>query len=208
MRYLYKYWTDVFQMPHHRQYVKRYVAFTKTTFMTKAFLPLIFVLTFFLTGCNKRTSENPENLNSTHFDTSIIDILPLDTRYYWVFDSGKPVGLSDKEITQIQSILIKCIQDNNPQLEKRFEEIKANNPEDKIDKEDYIINLTRYKRQYMARMNSKGEKEVWVNCFCNNGYSHSNKEPVIVSDGGNCYFNLKINLKTGRYFDFGINGEA
>jgi hypothetical protein len=29
-----------------------------------------------------------------------------------------------------------------------------------------------------------------------------------VEDGGNCYFNFKINLITKKYFDLGVNGVA
>jgi hypothetical protein len=46
-------------------------------------------------------------------------------------------------------------------------------------------------------LNSKGEKEVWINCFCRDGERDWRKNLVFVKDGGNCYFNLKVNLSRG-----------
>ena len=60
----------------------------------------------------------------------------------------------------------------------------------------------------MPTINSKGEKEVWVNCFCGQWDKSSRTNPVIVMDGGNCFFNLKINLTTGQYYELIVNGEA
>ena len=31
---------------------------------------------------------------------------------------------------------------------------------------------------------------------------------MIVDDGGNCYFNFKINLTTKKFYDLRVNGEA
>jgi hypothetical protein len=57
--------------------------------------------------------------------------------------------------------------------------------------------------------NKKGEKEVWVNCFCDTWNSNRWKTEILfVEDGGNCYFNFRINLATKKYHDLGVNGEA
>jgi hypothetical protein len=37
-------------------------------------------------------------------------------------------------------------------------------------------------KQLIAATNNKGEKEVWVNCFC---------RIYLVEDGGNCFFILR-----------------
>ena len=57
-------------------------------------------------------------------------------------------------------------------------------------------------------VNNKGEKVIWINCFCNDCNKNWKKEIIIVKDGGDCYFNLKINLMTKKYYDFLINGNT
>lgn len=60
----------------------------------------------------------------------------------------------------------------------------------------------------MATINSKGEKVVWIDCFCRQWDKGSRTSPVIVTDGGNFYFNLKVNLTTEQYYELMVNGEA
>jgi len=72
-----------------------------------------------------------------------------------------------------------------------------------------VINLKRYYRQYIVFQDAKGEKEVWVNCFCTVPTSPEwRKEIVYVNDGGSCYFNVRINLTKKTFNDFQVNGEA
>lgn len=86
-------------------------------------------------------------------------------------------------------ILGKCFTDNRAKL-------KANN-------EGYV-------KQIIPVINSKNEIELWVNCICKNGHFQNEYEYQIleVSDGGNCFFRLRINLTKQRYSDFSINGVA
>jgi len=68
--------------------------------------------------------------------------------------------------------------------------------------------LNEYKRQLVAVINGKGEKEVWVNCFCNRDWGRYREEVLVADDGGACYFNIKINLTTKTSYDLMVNGEA
>jgi hypothetical protein len=65
-----------------------------------------------------------------------------------------------------------------------------------------------YKRQYVSIINSIGEKEVWINCFCDSFYKDWKKQILHVDDGGNCFFNLKVNLSTKKCYDIFVNGYA
>jgi hypothetical protein len=54
---------------------------------------------------------------------------------------------------------------------------------------------------------------VWLYCICHkSGLFYGNnfqREPIgRVYDGGECFFNLKINLTKQIYFDLSINGDA
>lgn len=88
--------------------------------------------------------------------------------------------------------------------------IDYNNSLDK-DHKQWSIDLIKfnYRKQLIAVTNKTGEKEVWVNCFCNTWDNDRWKtEMMLVADGGNCYFNFKINLTTKKYYDLGVNGEV
>lgn len=76
-------------------------------------------------------------------------------------------------------------------------------------KKTNVHNAQSYYKQFIAVIDSKGDKVVWVNCFCSN-YEKINWHQRIIGvlDGGACYFNLKINLTKGTYYDLAINGIA
>jgi hypothetical protein len=149
-----------------------------------------------------------DNSKEIFVDHSIIAILPADTANNWIFKQGEPTTLSDIEMQEIEKMLNDCMSNYNLEQEKQFEELSKTNPDFGLDKQDFIINLKKYKRQYIASINENGEKVVWVNCFCDNFDIKWKNDIVFVLDGGNCYFNLKINLTTKEYFEFMVNGEA
>lgn len=179
--------------------------------MTRHLTLLPFILTICLTSCGQtktETKNQEQNQNVYAVDTSVVAILPFDTTQHWAFKDSKPTDLTNDDLLKIEKILNKCINDYNPDQERQFKEINDKHPEYKLDKKNFTIDLTRYKRQYVAVINTKGEKEVWVNCFCGAGNQNWRKNLIFVKDGGNCYFNLKINLTTGHYYELMVNGNA
>lgn len=142
-------------------------------------------------------------------DTAIYAILELDTSQTWFFPKTyKASTLTNSDIIEIEKQLKTCIEKYNLEQEKNYELMSKNNPQYKLDKNNYIIALKNYKRQLIPVINEKGEKEVWVNCFCDGGETYWQKEIVLVEDGGNCFFNLKINLFTKKYYGLMVNGVA
>jgi hypothetical protein len=88
-----------------------------------------------------------------------------------------------------------CIEDYNNELSSEYKQYAA-------------IDLTKekYKRQYVAVTNKNGDKEVWINFLCQT-YADDWKTSIkLVQDGGNCYFNLKINLTREKCYDLSVNG--
>ena len=149
--------------------------------------------------------------NNIKVDSSLFAIMKLDSstnNVFKIFNSLTPTELTTDDLKKIEMILLSFTNSYNPEMEKRFKEAKATYSESKIDKKHFIIDLDRYRRQYYATTNKKGEKEVWVNCFCDNWGKNWRKELIFVLDGGNCYFNLKINLTSGKYYDLMVNGDA
>ena len=117
------------------------------------------------------------------FDTTRFAIIRYDSTYYAVFKNDKPATFTVTDFLLTDSILNGVIIKNN-------------------------IDIKRYKRQYVAVINNKGDKEIWINFFCNDWDKDWKKEIIIIKDGGDCFFYLKINLTTKTCYDFMINGNA
>jgi hypothetical protein len=174
-------------------------------------LTILASLLFFLSSCGETTKNNPAqtSIASTYtVDTSIYAVLKFDTTYTWLFKNAKPSSLTQTETEEIDSILKQCIDAYNPDQQLLFDTISTAHPEYNLKVGNFIINLSKYKRQYFPVINSAGQKEIWVNCFCNDFEKNWRKEMLIVKDGGNCYFSLVINLATKTFSRFIVNGDA
>ena len=117
-------------------------------------------------------------------DYSNIAILPYSDFNFQMFEIKKKAELSKKELKEIELIL-----------------------KNKLDYKK-LKSLEKYFRQYVSVFNKNNEKEVWINFLCKTQDSKWKDERVIVKDGGNCYFNVKLNLNTGKIIEININGEA
>lgn len=151
---------------------------------------LLLVTTSFVTCGQILNNHNPK------FDSSRITIIKFNKNSSYPFpNTYKSAPLTQKELKIIDSLLIVCIANHNNSLAKE-------------DKEQWSIDLTKddYKKQLVAITNKKGQKEVWVNCLCKVFSDRWKTRIPIVSDGGSCYFNFKINLTTKKYYDFAVNG--
>ena len=155
----------------------------------------------------KKMSESKIR-NQKLIDTSKIAIIPFEKSKSWFFKENQPTSLTSKDIEQIEELITLCIFKYNSKEQKIYNQIEKNKVENKEYFEKNCIDLSKYKRQYVATINSKGEKEIWVNFFCDTFNSDWKKEILVVFDGGNCFFNVKLNLKKKKYFDLIINGVA
>jgi hypothetical protein len=171
----------------------------------------IFAILVCLTLCRQ---ANP-NLNKNHSvqktgltDTSIISILHYDKSSYWIFTNAKQSVLTDNDYKLTEKLLRVCLDNFNTEQSQLFDKENSKHPEYGLKRKDFIVDLGNYKRQYIVVTNNKGQKEVWVNCFCDSFHINWKRDRVMVRDGGNCYFNLKINLTTKKYYDLMVNGEA
>jgi hypothetical protein len=182
---------------------------------TKVYLSFILSLVV-LVSCGKTKIDNKNSLKDSitvKVDTSNIAIIPFDSLLRFnqaIMNAGtvKSTKIEVEELILIEGVLRECIENYNMKKEKEFEEYNRKYPQDNRDKSDIIIELENYKRQYVAYINSKGEKEIWINCFCDTNIEYWRKEIVFVLDGGKCFFNLKIKIKKKEYYDFRVNGDA
>jgi hypothetical protein len=179
--------------------------------MTTYYTILGFIIIFLSSICGQIKTENKGNelkQRKLNINYSNIAILPFDSSQNWVFNNVQNIELSDTDIENIERLIIEFIDEYNLEQEKYYNEFKKDNTELEIKKNSFIIELKRYKRQYVAVINENNEKEVWVNCFCDNLGINWKKNLVFVLDGGNCFFNLKINLTKEKCYALMVNGEA
>lgn len=140
---------------------------------------------------NKDTRPNKQIV----IDTSEIVIIPIDRANSWLFKDATSMELTDQDLQTVDKLLMDCIRIHNTRQDstKQFSE---------------YIDLKKYKRQYVAFIDSKGEKKVYVNCFCFSdfGFDDWKKTLVEVEDGGSCFFNVTINLTRLKYEQLNTNG--
>lgn len=69
--------------------------------------------------------------------------------------------------------------------------------------------LSTYVRQYVGYTNEKGEKIIWIN-FVHEptpGYE-LDKAIYEMKDGGDSFWNVKVNLTTHQLFELNVNGDV
>ncbi|MDX6748070.1 hypothetical protein SHK09_14835 [Polaribacter sp. PL03] len=176
---------------------------------------LIFLILMSILSCNgtkKNTSEIKSVENTqTEFKLTESDfvIMTFNSEWYWIFKNAKPTELTQSELFEIEEILKIAIIENNKNQKIGLIEHNKKYPEYQQTETGFELKLDGYKRQYVPIINEKGEKEVWINFFCDDfGTNNWKTEIALVEDGGNCYYNIKINLKTKEYYELGINGNA
>ena len=166
-----------------------------------------------LLSCQSQTMNtklDPE-LAGVSIDQSIIAVIPYRPNQrpmMGIQEEVKGTELKEEDLLWIEKLLATCIDTYNEEKAAEIAHIRTEFPERNIKEKYILLDLPRYKRQYVAMMNKEGEKIVWVNAFCDDWDQNWRKELMFVLDGGNCYFNLKINLTTRTCFDLWVNGEA
>ena len=141
------------------------------------------LLLILMASCAGTKTPAPVTINSSA-PNSEITVIPFSNHInelYRLFEGAEPTELTEKELALIDQLL--------------SERMKAYNMEKATH-----INLKEYKRQYVPVINSAGEKEVWVNCFCEEWPGWETDIVSVLDGGNNCYFNIKFNLndKTSR----------
>lgn len=65
-----------------------------------------------------------------------------------------------------------------------------------------------YKRQYIGIVTEDGKRRIYANFFCHVRSERWKRDPLMVADGGDCYFQLFFEPATGTYSGLMVNGEA
>ena len=120
----------------------------------------------------------------SQIDTPTFTILPLSKAY--VFDKTyTKATITKSEIETINKLI-----------------------RDKLKKVGYSnYQFEEYKKQFVAAIDKRGNKVVFVNAFCGT-YDNWRTEFIDVLDGGTCVFQTTINLRSKKIISFSFNGEA
>ncbi|WP_426295360.1 hypothetical protein ACN9ML_11890 [Dyadobacter endophyticus] len=144
-------------------------------------------------GEGKSEADATPRVTDTTFATIKFDATDMP----YIFNkNASPATLTRQDFEQIDSLLLVCVANYNKTIRQDLQFMKI----------DLVGRL--YKKQLVAVVNRLGEKEVWVNCFCDDFASPWKTKLLFVDDGGSCFFNFKINLKSLKYYDFSVNGLA
>ena len=147
-------------------------------------------------------------------DTSNYTVINNNTMHSTTLEKGyKFADLTEIEISQLEVILTKSIDNYNSTEIKYCDSVnqKITRRNRKIHPH-LIVDISKYKMQFIVTISPKGEKTVWANCFCSSAndvaFKNWRQDIVIVSDGGQCFFNLDINLTTKEFTTLSVNGVA
>ena len=73
--------------------------------------------------------------------------------------------------------------------------------------QDLWTKIPTYKRQYIGIVR-KGRKVIFINFFCDAFNSDWKTVPVVVDDGGDCFFNVLYDPGSATFSELRINGVA
>ena len=175
---------------------------------------LIFTLLIIISSCKQRAERKETDQIETEEAAELatenkITILEFDPSWHWIFKNVEPTELTQAEIEKIEPILEKAILENNENQKEYLKKHNEEYPKYQWTETRFELGLEeKYYRQYVPVINENGEKEVWINFFCSTMKDNWETDLVMVHDGGNCFFNIKVNLTNNTYSDLRINGYA
>lgn len=123
---------------------------------------------------------------------------------YKFLDNGSPAELLERDFVLIDMLIQEAIYKFNNDVDSYY----VNKIISARQKNDNIINHKYSYRYYLPARNNNGEKIVWVICSCRKpslGDVDWRNAFVRTSDGGSCYYQIKINLTNKSYYDFFVN---
>ena len=171
---------------------------------------ILITLSFLFICCRQTEYKSRDEVVKIEkiIDTSSITIIPINPKYDWLFENTENANLNADELQQIETLLNEELKRYNKEQQIEFDKVSKKYPNERIEISDFVIELKRYKRQYLPMINELGEKEILINCFCGEWGEVGKTELVMAEDGGNCYFELKINLTKNKVLFLSVNGNA
>jgi hypothetical protein len=126
-------------------------------------------------------------------DTTRYVQLPFNDDNRIVFPAGKAVTLTPGELAELSDLLQETVAKHNRTTKSAAYRIGS---------------LRKFYFQLVAFTNEKGEKQVWINALCDVAGTRWKDNLVDVQDGGNCYWQVRINLTQKTAGQVQVNGYA
>lgn len=151
------------------------------------FLAIIFI------GLNSSCAKNDPNI------TVLND--PANFKYIIYYNNDrlaegtKSWDISRKDFALIDSLLRSKSLKNDP--DDNFSTINI--------PEKYLEN---YFRQYIPYIDKNGDRIVYINAACHKEDKKWETSLLVVRDGGDCYWQVKVNVDKKVMYEFGINSIA
>lgn len=171
----------------------------------KSIFKIFFAVSILLSACSPAEVEIQEPEKYA--------VIELDSSNQHLYQNTSPTNLKFYEIQLVEVIVKYAIADHNQKERDDYQRLLKYHPEWKDDPEHYIEGFDEYYCQYIPYINERGEKIVEVNCLCNvkywNGEESVNnwrRDVIYVNDGGNCFFNLDVNLTLKTFAHLIVNG--
>ncbi|HEY4327920.1 MAG TPA: hypothetical protein VGN20_28310 [Mucilaginibacter sp.] len=108
---------------------------------------------------------------------------------------AKPTTLSKAELAEMKKLIKARVAVYN----------QGKNPKDRY---EFIKEPEKYFKQIIPVINSKGEKELWVQCSCQVMKDYWQKGIGVTSDGGICNLVFRINLTKRSVMSFSRAGDG
>jgi hypothetical protein len=187
--------------------LNNYIYLCKPYMMNYKLILILCLLTGVCSAQNKRKEQKQSLSNHTITlkDTSKYVVFKYDSaEHSYYFDKVlKSSTLSNSELWTIEKLIREQTNKYSKAEAAKYE--KYNKKGFYIYNSNSIKDPGKYRKQLIAIINKKGEKEVWVNGFCSDE-PYWKQGIVLVNGGGICYFHLKANLTRNKVLYFGVNG--
>ena len=155
-----------------------------------------FLLVILFISISLKSISQTEKVAKILIDSSKIAFLPINDEIRQKFKIIKETKLKEEEFYISQKLLNEKVDEYN------FNEKLSPTIHSGFD----FIDLSNYHQQYLVFINFKNEKEVFINCFCEQPSSNWGEVLTEVDDGGNCFFSLRINITNKKAYNLDVNG--
>jgi hypothetical protein len=158
-----------------------------------------------LSACVNNTQKYSVGGEQLWKDSLKYVVVGLDSTHEISYLNPMPSSIDFNELKIVDSLLTIAVDSYNVKINIEYENARKKYKDVDIQKDDFLIELRKYVKQVVVYKNREEEKEVWINCYRSDEISNV---IVDVNDGGNSFFNVKINLRTKLVYDFSVNGDA
>ena len=176
---------------------------------------LLYISFIFFLGCRPISTSHVDFSSSLLIDSVDITTFNTDSMKNQIFNKDdKLVQLDKPDILICEKLLKDYIYQYNLDGARKIDSLKryfrdVRHIIAQIYEEQFHIDLSKYGRQYIAVLNKQNHKIVYINCFCNpSEHDYKRKDWVFVMDGGNCFFQMKIDLTVKKVIEYSENGVA